>query len=115
MANFHRGDVDLVLGERVFTLRLTLQSLAEIEAAFALADLGGLGERFGTGRIAAKDLVILLGAAVRGGGTIITDAALAALIPASFLPRVAEHLAKLLDLTFGSSAVAANSSALRAT
>ena len=66
MANFHRGDVDLVLGERVFTLRLTLQSLAEIEAAFALADLGGLGERFGTGRIAAKDLVILLGAAVRG-------------------------------------------------
>ncbi len=61
MTNRHRGEVSLTLGAERFALRLSLQALAEIEAALGAGDLQGLSERFASGRIAARDLVALLG------------------------------------------------------
>ena len=39
------------------TLVLTLGALAELEAAFGADDLVALAERFGTGRLKARDLI----------------------------------------------------------
>lgn len=104
MANHHRGDVDLFLPGGDFTLRLTLGALAEIEAAFAAPDLTALGERLQSGRFAARDLIPILGAAARGGGTRITDVDLAGQISAGDLDACIEAVGRLFAITFGSAA-----------
>ena len=43
MTNRHRGEVSLNLGAERFALRLSLQALAEIEAALGAGDLQGHG------------------------------------------------------------------------
>ncbi len=101
MANIHRGDVDLALGSEVFTLRLTLQSLAEIEAAFGVSDLAALGERFAKGHLSARDLIRILAPAMRGGGLKRSDAEIAALIPAAHLPDIVSAISALMLATFG--------------
>jgi hypothetical protein len=106
MTNRHRGEVSLMLGKELFTLRLTLQALAEIEAALGAGDLQGLGERFAGGRIAARDLVVLLGAAIRGGGAKLADDEIASRIGAADLPRAVEALSELFALSFGGEAPA---------
>ncbi|MCU0817893.1 MAG: gene transfer agent family protein [Beijerinckiaceae bacterium] len=100
MTNRHRGEVSLTLGTEHFALRLTLQALAEIEAALGAGDLQGLGERFAGGRIAARDLVALLGAAIRGGGARLADEEIASRISAADLPRAVEALSELFALSF---------------
>ncbi len=101
MTNRHRGDVELVLGEQRLRLRLTLNALAELESAFAVGDLTALGQRFESGRFSARDLVALLGAAVRGGGQPLADTDIAAHVTAADLPAVTEAIAKLFAATFG--------------
>lgn len=101
MANRHRGEVTLDLGSERFTLRLTLGALAELESAFGAADLQALGERLAAGRLAARDLLTLLGVAARGGGTNLSDAALAARVPAARLDTCIAALTELFALTFG--------------
>ena len=104
MANLHRGDVDLTIGADTFRLRLTLQSLAEIEAAFGVSDLIALGERLSSGRLSASDLIHILGPAIRGGGILKSDTEIAALVPAASLAAVIAAIGALLELTFGESA-----------
>ena len=58
MANSHRGEIEALLGDRMRTLVLTLGALAELESAFGADHLMALAERFGTGRLAARDLVL---------------------------------------------------------
>ena len=101
MANRYRGDVSLVLGGERLTLRLTLAALAEIEDAFGAQNLSDLGARFAAGGLKARDLVAILGAAARGGGSLLEDHAIAARVPATELPRVAKAVADLLARTFG--------------
>ena len=101
MANFHRGDVDLTIGDQTFCLRLTLQSLAEIEAAFGVADLVALGERLSSGRLSAGDLIHILGPAIRGGGILKSDAEIAAMAPAASLADIVAAIGVLLERTFG--------------
>lgn len=102
MANHHRGDVDLVIGAQTFTLRLTLQALAEMEASFGVDDLVALGARLSSGSLSANDLIQILGPAIRGGGgTARSDADIAALMPAAELPSIVEAIARLLAATFG--------------
>jgi hypothetical protein len=101
MANRHRGEVSLALGGETLTLRLTLGALAELEDAFAVADLGALGTRLEGGRLSARDLVAILGAAARGGGSRLDDAQIAGLVPAGALPEVAQALGLLFARTFG--------------
>ena len=101
MANSHRGEVDLVLADQTLTLRLTLQGLAELETAFGVTDLAGLGTRFSTGKLGASDIVKILGITLRGGGFNKSDSEIANLIPASSLPVIITAIAQVLALTFG--------------
>jgi hypothetical protein len=79
MANRYRGEIDAELGGRRRTLVLTLGALAELEAAFGAADLVALAERFGTGRLAARDLVRIIGCGLRGAGEAVSDDEVAAM------------------------------------
>lgn len=79
MANSHRGEIEASLGGRTRTLVLTLGALAELESAFGADDLMALAERFGTGRLSARDLVRIIAAGLRGAGESISDDEVAAL------------------------------------
>jgi uncharacterized phage protein (TIGR02216 family) len=68
MPNRYRGEIDAELGGRRRTLVLTLGALAELESAFGAVDLMALAERFGTGRLSARDLVRIIAAGLRGAG-----------------------------------------------
>ena len=101
MSNRHRGEVSITLGSKRYALRLTLQALAEIEAAFGASDLAAMGARFAGGKLAARDLVVLTGATIRGGGHDIDDREIANLINASEISTLVEALADLFTLSFG--------------
>ena len=101
MPNRKRGEVGLALGDADFTLCLTLGSLAELEDAFAASDLLALAARFAGGRLSGRDLVKLLGVALRGGGHDISDAEVAALPLAGGVEPVVQALTECLMLTFG--------------
>src|SRR4051812_19018993 len=79
MPNKHRGEIGAALGGRTRTLVLTLGALAELESAFGAADLVALAERFGSGRLSARDLVRIIGAGLRGAGESLTDEEVAAM------------------------------------
>jgi len=108
MANRRRGEVALQLGDRRYTLCLTLGALAELEDAFGVEDLMALGERFGTGRLSSRDLLRLLAVALRGGGHDVSDADVASLPLLDGIEPVASAIADLLVLTFGAENHAAN-------
>lgn len=90
-----------MLGGERFVLRLSLQALAEIEAALGASDLEALGRRFAEGRFRAADLAILIGATARGGGASLSDAEIAGRIAAAELPAALDALAELFAVSFG--------------
>src|SRR5690606_25584821 len=100
MANRHRGEIDAELGGRRRTLVLTLGALAELEAAFGADDLVALAERFATGRLAARDLVRIIGAGLRGAGEPLSDDEVAAMTVAGGAAGFARIAAELLAATF---------------
>jgi hypothetical protein len=104
MPNIHRGEISALIGGEEKTLCLTLGALAELEARLQAGDLTGLAERFGTGRISARDLAAILGAGLRGAGNAITDDDLARMSIEGGLRGAAEIAARLLRATFGESA-----------
>ncbi len=73
MANRHRGEIEACLSGKTYKLCLTLGALAELEGAFGDDDMLALAERFGTGRISAKDATRVIAAGLRGGGHKIAD------------------------------------------
>src|SRR3954471_14798899 len=73
MPNKHRGEIAAEIGGRRRTLVLTLGALAELESAFGADDLAALAERFGTGRLGARDLMRIIGAGLRGAGEDVSD------------------------------------------
>lgn len=93
MGNPYRGEVSLDLDGRRLALRLTLGALAELETAFGAEGLAALGHRLGEGRLAARDLLRLLGPLARGGGAHESDAELAAHLGAQDLPAVVGAIA----------------------
>ena len=101
MPNARRGELALRLGERRYTLCLTLGALAELEESFGAGDLMALAERFGTGRLSSRDLLALLAAALRGGGHPMSDQEVANLPLPDGLAPVAAAVAALLVATFG--------------
>ena len=56
MPNKYRGEIEAEIGGAKRKLVLTLGALAELEAAFGAEDLIALTERFGSGRLKARDL-----------------------------------------------------------
>ena len=101
MANRHRGEIDADLGGRRRTLVLTLGALAELETAFGASDLVALAERFGSGRLSARDLMRVIGAGLRGAGDAVSDAEVAAMTAEGGAPGYARIAAELLAATFG--------------
>ena len=101
MANRRRGEVGLELGGERYTLCLTLGALAELEDAFDAPDLQALAVRFAGGRLSGRDLIKLLGVALRGGGHDLDDAAIAALPLDDGVEPVVQALTDCLLVTFG--------------
>jgi hypothetical protein len=101
MANRHRGEIEAVLGGVPRTLVLTLGSLAELESAFGADDLVALAERFGSGRLSARDLVRVIGAGLRGAGEKLSDDDVAALAIDGGAAGYVRVAAALIEATFG--------------
>ena len=100
MANSHRGEIEASLGGQVRTLVLTLGALAELESAFGADDLMALAERFGTGRLSARDLVRIIAAGLRGAGESVSDDEVAALRVEGGVAGYVRIAADLIAATF---------------
>ncbi|WP_417684644.1 gene transfer agent family protein [Roseibium sp.] len=101
MANRLRGEISACLDGRKWTLVLTLGALAELEAAFACSDLQSLVERFSSGRLAALDLIRVIGAGLRGAGNDVSDEQVARMTSVGGAGGFAAIAADLLQVTFG--------------
>jgi len=66
--NPYRGEVSLVMNGRTHRLRLTLGTLAELEAALEADSLIELVQRFENATFSSRDIIALLIAGLRGGG-----------------------------------------------
>lgn len=104
MPNIHRGEIAAVIGGEERVLCLTLGALAELEARLGAGDLVGLGERFASGRVSARDLIAILGAGLRGAGNAVSDDDLARMAIEGGLAGAAGIAARLLRATFGDAA-----------
>jgi hypothetical protein len=101
MPNLHRGEIEAEIGGKRRTLVLTLQSLAELEAAFGADDLVALAERFSRGRMKAHDLARIVAAGLRGAGETITDDEVARLSVQGGAAGWVRIAAALVEATFG--------------
>ncbi len=104
MANKYRGEIDAEIGGVRRRLVLTLGALAELESAFGADDLVALAERFGSGRLKARDLVCVIAAGLRGAGESVTDEDVAAMTVDGGVPAYARIAAELIAATFGEGA-----------
>jgi hypothetical protein len=101
MANKHRGEIEAEIGGAKRTLVLTLGALAELEQAFGAEDLVALTERFGSGRLTARDLTRIIGAGLRGAGEGLSDEEVAAMSVAGGAQGFVRIAAELIQATFG--------------
>jgi hypothetical protein len=111
MANLHRGEIDAELGEKTYTLCLTLGALAELEAAFGVDDLTALAACFENGALSARDLLRIIACGMRGGGNTMSNEEVASLTVSEGLHGYASIAARLLAATFGDAASTRTSSA----
>jgi len=105
MANRHRGEIEAEIGGRRRTLVLTLGALAELEDAFGADDLVALAERFGSGRLKARDLMRIIAAGLRGAGEDVTDDDVAAMAMPDGAAGYVRVAADLIAVTFGTGAL----------
>jgi Phage tail tube protein, GTA-gp10 len=101
MPNRHRGEIEAELGGVKRTLVLTLGALAELESAFDADDLVALTERFGSGRLKARDLTRIIGAGLRGAGGAVSDEEVAAMSVEGGAQGYVRIAAELIQATFG--------------
>jgi len=101
MANKYRGEIDAEIGGARRRLVLTLGALAELEDAFGADDLAALAERFGTGRLKARDLVRIIAAGLRGAGEAVSDDEVAAMEVDGGAQGYVRIAAELIAATFG--------------
>lgn len=101
MPNRHRGEIEADIGGARQRLVLTLGALAELEAAFGADDLVALAERFGGGRLKARDLVRIIGAGLRGAGANVSDDEVAAMTTQDGAAGFVRIASDLLTATFG--------------
>jgi Phage tail tube protein, GTA-gp10 len=101
MPNLHRGEIEAEIGGVRRRLVLTLGALAELEATFGADDLTALAERFGSGRLSARDLTRIIGAGLRGAGETIGDDEVARLSAEGGATGFVRIASALLAATFG--------------
>lgn len=102
-ANPWAGEVCLTIDGVPQQMKLTLGALAELEAELQTGSLIDLVERFESGGFSARDLLLLLGAGLRGGGVSMTTEALAAAEIEGGALAAARAAGQLLALAFGPS------------
>lgn len=107
MANRRRGEVSAIINGRERMLCLTLGALAELEDAFAVEDVAALVQRFGSGRLAARDLILIIAAGLRGGGESASAAEVAMMRIDGGAAGAARVVADLLGAAFGDAAAPA--------
>ena len=109
-ANVRRGDIAAMIDGTPRRLCLTLGSLAELEEAFAASDLAALTTRFSSGRLSARDLMVVIAAGLSGAGERTATCAgpasseaeeVAAMRFERGVAGAAEIAAKLLEAAFG--------------
>lgn len=76
MANPYSGEVSLVIDGREHVLKLTLGALAELEASMKAGSLVDMVQRFETGAYSSSDVLALILAGLRGGGSALDAQAL---------------------------------------
>jgi hypothetical protein len=108
MPNLHRGEIEAEIGGVRRRLVLTLGALAELEAAFGADDLVALAERFGTGRLKARDLARIIGAGLRGAGECVSDDEVATMPVDGGAAGYVGIAATLIAATFGGSSEGAD-------
>ncbi len=101
MANARRGEIEAEIDGRAQVLCLTLGALAELETAFAVDNLSALARRFSSGELAARDLIRVIGAGLRGGGSAASDAEVGAMRFDGGVAGCAQIVGALLAITFG--------------
>lgn len=101
MANRHRGEIEADIGGVRRRLVLTLNALAELEDAFGADDLVALTERFGAGRMKARDLTRIIGAGLRGAGESVSDDEVAAMAIDGGAQGYVRVAVALIAATFG--------------
>ena len=101
MPNRHRGEIEAEIGGAKRRLVLTLGALAELEDAFGADDLVALTERFGSGRMKARDLTRIIGAGLRGAGEAVSDEDVAAMAVDGGAQAYVRIAAELIAATFG--------------
>ena len=104
MANRHRGEIEAEIGGARRRLVLTLGALAELEDAFGADDLVALTERFGSGRLKARDLTRIIAAGLRGAGETVSDDDVAAFVVDGGAQGYVRIAAELIAVTFGEAA-----------
>jgi hypothetical protein len=104
MANRHRGEIEAEIGGARRRLVLTLGALAELEDAFGADDLVALTERFGSGRLKARDLTCIIAAGLRGAGEAVSDDDVAAMVVDGGAQGYVRIAAELIAVTFGEAA-----------
>lgn len=100
MANRHRGEIEATLGGRRRRLCLTLGALAELEDAYRAEDLAALVGRFAGGRLAARDLIRLIEAGLKGAGETFEPGDIARLGAEDSVADLAAIVGDLLRVTF---------------
>jgi hypothetical protein len=101
MPNRHRGEIAAEIGGSKRTLVLTLGALAELEAAFGADDMVALTERFGAGRLKARDLIRIIAAGLRGAGEQVSDDDVAKMAVDGGAPGYVRIAGDLIEATFG--------------
>jgi hypothetical protein len=104
MPNLHRGEIEAEIGGTRRRLVLTLGALAELEAAFGADSLLDLSERFGSGRLKARDLTRIIAAGLRGAGESLSDDEVAGMPVADGAAGYVRIAVDLLAATFGNPA-----------
>lgn len=110
MPNLHRGEIEAEIGGARRRLVLTLGALAELEAAFGVDDIVALAERFGTGRLRARDLTRIIGAGLRGAGEDVSDEDVSEMAVDRGAAGYVRIAADLIAATFGGDAPAESAS-----
>ena len=100
-ANRRRGEVCVRLDGRDYRLRLTLGALAELEDAYGAEDLQALVARLSSGRFAARDLIRIIAAGLRGAGHDMADGDVASMQSDDGIAGHARIAADLLAAAFG--------------
>jgi hypothetical protein len=101
MTNRHRGEIETEIGGARRRLVLTLGALAELEDAFGAEGLVALTERFGSGKLKARDLICIIAAGLRGAGEKVNDDDVAAMEIDGGAQGYVRVAAELIAVTFG--------------